>query len=337
MVTKLNVKWNSKAGVEFTRVHATDGDHEPYLCDKDGKHVWKDDRRYSYYDYRTERDLLPTRVIPTSTVMESLNTQITNTPELKNLIWNIGTDPHCVEIPSAPLKSWKLLKRFYDQVNALCAAENYTSNGNAIGTGSHIHVEHKSNRRLQLKVIRDQYYRPYIAWAFSHPDDTMNAEPLAYEDYPHFYNEEPSWFCSSTMRLSDIPYGQVNIKDETLEFRVFDMTDNWEEQEEHMAYVQAYMNWIKSKEYHEPKPFKDTSISLEDAIEGFKKHIKELGLPWSRYFKYTGYIEARFALNNVSTLNHDITRSITANNEAYEKDVKKTDIKDYLKQKSSLY
>lgn len=301
-MNRVLAKWNVKAGVEFTRIHHKSSEIEAENVDRFGNQVWPDNRRSVWIPSpHNEWDgewVNNTRSSPHGTVIESISAIVDNDPKLKPLIWNVGTDPGCVEIPSAPLTNWKNLRSFYMQIDQICADHGFTANDNAIGTGSHIHVEHKNDKELQAKIFRDMYYRPYVMWAFANPQDDQNCNALATGKFPRWVTDsyDRRYYGEYNYSLEYSGYA-LRMQDETVEFRLFDMTWNWEEQEEHMAYVQAYIAWIKSDAYVIPKPLKVSrfnEIPLATAKRWFKKHIETLGLPWERYRKYVGYIEGRY-------------------------------------------
>lgn len=256
-------------------------------------------------------------------------------------VFRVQHDPQCVEIPTVVHTKWSTFKRDYFKISNLLKTEfNFgPSLEGFTGGGGHIHIEVPFN--VQVAIQRDFAMRPYIAWAFNHYSDNLNAKNFyrdvnkvsvankgkmsKFKNFPthnnvYVYTKAPILFFlnyevisdskrfnhNSYYRHSDYLYSgnyavSYNSSYKTMEFRFFNSAENWEMQEEHLAFVLSYVNWIKKRIANKDEFLVDylKDIKLPWCKTEFKKLITTLELPWDRYKKYTEVIEERFLQQNL--------------------------------------
>ena len=210
------------------------------------------------------------------------------------LIANVGQDPYCYEVSSAPLYNWKSLKKFFTVTDAFLDQFGLLRFSNEVcGTGGHIHVSINDDKEATM-IQRLMLNHPEVMFAFCHPcDDHHELKNIAkrkfktdgqYTIYRHEYAEDSK---SGPIAYRGC-YG-------TVEFRLFDVAQTWEMQEEHMAFAQAFVR-------HALKTPQKTLLFKEDVqartvkehVNNFRQLVKTLELPWERYKEYTDSIKYRF-------------------------------------------
>lgn len=251
--------------------------------------------------------------------------------------YKIGTDDHCIEAPTPIAKNWRELEAFYIRANELAKEFDLVPLLNNVSSGGgHVHVGVEDNL-WQLAIARDMCNRPYISWAFLDPVDNITArwqgtfllecgvsltsrtikaakegKLIRKKDryYGYYVYENPALWLAPIDKipvnnLKDLRLGtEVAVRKNCghLEFRCFAAANNWQEQEEHVAFVLAYVNWIKkeldAKRIAEVQVLKKRDLkafTYKRCVQEFKELIEKIGLPWERYEHYTTeYLAARF-------------------------------------------
>jgi hypothetical protein len=158
----------------------------------------------------------------------------------RNMVTRIGQDPGVVEIPTKPVNSWKQFKKAYETISDECRRFNLIPRVEEdAGGDGHIHVSGLTEPE-RVYLYRDATRRPYLSWAFIHPYDNNNAKTLlrwraSGEGWGAGY---PTWKEYAICHRNE--YG-------TEEFRLFWTPNNWQEQMEHMALVQAYLGKVRKE------------------------------------------------------------------------------------------
>lgn len=203
------------------------------------------------------------------------------------LIQGVHADPGCIEIPSNILTGWRRVIQFYTLVTRQAVANSCIQDSpHSTGGGGHIHI---SYRQWGEQYYEDTYTlaeqktralsrwladRPWIAWAFNDPSDNTEATVLA-----RGYDHEPAVRFAGT--------------EDNVEFRFFDAAENINEQIEHVAFALRMLS-VRAPVLHLPGRVR--RMPLTEALDGWKNTIRELGLPWSLYNRYTKNIRERYEL-----------------------------------------
>lgn len=184
---------------------------------------------------------------------------------------NVHTDDHCMEVSSKKNSTYEEFKKF--SVTTRKALENnflFPKGEHTVCGGAHIHANMKNNKKFQFELARDLVMRPYLPWIFGEPDEHYAMNVLInQQDNLEWFNSnptEPNWthngYDVSYLRALMLPYdpsvqydrlsdweGKNNMfrlsqNYKTLEFRFFEMTDTWEEQELQLHFVCQYLKWM---------------------------------------------------------------------------------------------
>jgi hypothetical protein len=200
----------------------------------------------------------------------------------------------------------------------------------------HIHVGKITDEEVTW-MMRDMMMRPYLSWNFlpSKYSGWGSAEPLVKwfilkpllrkivkkrvlddSDVPKYKNEIRSVRSHDSI-IYDVFNRRANVEEKnaflpvvkhyfirwsefykTVEFRGFEAALNDDEQEEHFAFVHAYIRYVRQKMKDGIPPgdieFTNTkeaihflsSFGIYDACDEFMNFIEELGLPMERYQHY---------------------------------------------------
>lgn len=233
----------------------------------------------------------------------------------RDVVLRVGFDPCCVEIPSTKLDNWSKLDRFFHAVDNFGDDNNLLRFSELIcGTGGHIHVSVRDIAEA-CHIKRIALNHPELLWAFAHPDDTQhytdhqtadNAKKQPYEnDWGDMVNE--SLYNGDT--IEDDKSFAISWREDykTVEFRMFDVAQTWEMQEEHMAFAQAFMKYALSM----PRPKKLMTIedvqalTVEQHMKAFERTIRRVGLPWKRYMDYVDNIKLRHEWDNAPSFMYE--------------------------------
>lgn len=210
-------------------------------------------------------------------------------------------DDGCIELPTEVIRSWPVFARAYLTVTKLM--EKYKcypySKWHCSG-GGHIHIN-QQRKAVVNKLFDHFYWRPYIGWAFNDPEADEDSTLYGCFNYP-VYNLK-------RYGIEISPQDRYN----TIEFRFFQAPYNWNEQVEHVVFVQQYLQHIRNTKRQDIKrpPIKEMSLFLvremEYSIDSHEEErylrkqswsyvsasvlfldlIEALGLPKARYVKYT--------------------------------------------------
>lgn len=302
------IEWFRKAGVEFTRV---DRSRVEYLIPK---HIRAAQKKFvprydAYYNHLNTSPVDKWRNDISSQIMTKVD-EFDNMYNSHPLIHEVGYDPCCIEISSEPLMTWKELNSFFTLVDDyFCEPLFLKQNDYVCGTGGHIHVS-INDKFEAYKVIRAVMQHPEVMFAFTNPSDDQHPlcnlyENVAKQDQHYIQTaiDEDRWYrinYYNKNRANDEKCGPVAFRGNygTVEFRLLDVAQNWEMQEEHMAFVQQFMRYALSDPFENKSiPYREEieSRSVDDHVNNFLKLIKKIGLPLSRYREYyPDMIELRF-------------------------------------------
>lgn len=281
-----NIEWHRTAGVELTRLRPWEFDetvppHIKATADKYFPHDKYDNRRYIISQFRE----------PAEAHYEAVREALLPKFERDNMhILNaFGYDPGCVEVSSAILTGWDQLNEFYHKVDGLCEDLGLIRwVEEQCGSGGHVHIGIKDSSEAQ-KVRQLMLNHPEAMFAFCSPSDSYHGLLNTRQKSSDVYTSSQA----ESMKAGPIAYRRCY---ETVEFRMFDIAQTWEMQEEHMAFAQSFVehaiknpvarrDLISSNEVNSRK--------VKDHNRNFENLIRMLKLPWRRYSRYVEIIELR--------------------------------------------
>ncbi len=229
-------------------------------------------------------------------------------------------DGFAVEVPSKPMKTFGEIKRFYDYVSRTMRAVGLTPHHAHITSGGgHIHMGSVS-LPVMINALRDIQNKPWLAWVFNEPDDSNSANSYT-EDLEALdaklkvaartINCDPTLFndgevsddaaCALTF-YGDLKYASLGYlpddkgevarycqRYKTLELRFFEAPADWDEQEAHVRFADAYMRWVaRTYKVAHCVVVVDTeaklkAFTLTQCTDLFREFLNELGLPSAPY------------------------------------------------------
>ena len=287
-------EWFRPAGVELTRIRPWEEDIAiPKDVKKQAKHLFPDDKRsQEHYINRKWKNRHQGRRL--TTILHKGRCWA----ETQRFVKQFDTDPYCFEVSSTILIKWDDLQTFFHNTDSYLQRFGLLSFSNEIcGTGGHIHISINDPQEA-LSVKRFMANHPEAMYAFAHPCDSHHGIE---NEYKCNIKDHPSrWFDKNLYNWHEAissKGGPIAFREEyeTVEFRMLDIAQTWEMQEEHMAFAQAFVKYALS---HKQKKilFLDEieTRTVDDHIANFEKLIKLLKLPWNRYKWYTMNIKTRF-------------------------------------------
>jgi hypothetical protein len=296
--------WYRPAGVELTRILPwEEAAAIPKKIKRDAERLYAnaDEFEKQYYiDLRWKDKVANARLWKQGGILEQ-GRKLRD--QHSQLIHVFGTDPYCVEVSSTILKDWKSLKKFFTLIDTFCAKEGLLRFSDEIcGTGGHIHIG-VSGAEEACYIKRLMLNHPEAMFAFCNPcDDSHNLENLTKDQmlnhlkYQEIYGD--TLYTTVDIRGQKAYPIAYRTDHDTVEFRMFDVAQTWEMQEEHMAFAQAFV------EYALKHPLKNTkkllyqnqvkARSVQDHCNNFMALIEQLNLPTKRYKWYIGNIKTRF-------------------------------------------
>lgn len=207
---------------------------------------------------------------------------------------HIDEDDHCIEIASRKIETYEDFESF--SVNARQALYSnfyFPKSPEAVCGGAHIHVGIPRDsqgfyKQFKYHLCRDLVMRPYLPWVFGEPDEegAMNTLINAKEHLEDYIDtgwnnigeyldalNKPFNFRTNYVRLSD----DADAKDKmfrlspfnTIEFRFFEMTETWEEQELQLHFVCQYMKWMYSR-YNRGYQTEDIKLMYPDDLQDIR-------------------------------------------------------------------
>ncbi len=228
-------------------------------------------------------------------------------------------DSYAVEVPSKPISTLGGVKKFYDSVSPIMRGLGLTPHHPKLTSGGgHIHVGGMKDRDM-INIVRHVQNNPWLAWTFNEPDDSNSAVSYTEElddldatlrDAAKTCNTNPTLFCdelSDDAQIAFLFYGNPEFatrdyipddkshvvryceRHKTLEFRFFEAPVDWDEQEAHVRFLDAYIRHIKSKYAKEFVVVEvDTAAKLKaftkaQCEQAFRAFLTELGLPSAPY------------------------------------------------------
>lgn len=205
-----------------------------------------------------------------------------------DVVKRFGFDQMCVEVASQKLKNWASLEKFFrlcdDYLEKTGMYVRYHEDCG--GTGGHIHVNiHSSEEAGHFQRV--MMLHPEAMFAFAHPSDSQHG--LLHRNAISRDNIHRGIIGKSGPLAYRPEYGSV-------EFRLFDVAQTWEMQEEHMAFAQSFIRYAQKTVLPEKLPTRENieNTTVEKHTKNFEKLIKKLGLPWKRYDFYVHNIVTRF-------------------------------------------
>lgn len=289
-----NIPWSANAGIELTYVHPKErkANHGSYL----------DGRKIMYLSGLAD--------------------------EIRNIHFKVfaeeparghwAYDPGCVEFSTPVLRSWEDAQSVWEYGLTMAEQHGLRPYVHSLGTGmGHINVQ--ASPKLANIVTVDLYCRPYLAWAFSHPDAVRYCKP--YHEHPCI---TPTGFPSArTAPINHDKFTAVATRQHcrsscfgttqgstVLEYRFFDSAETWEEQYSYLALAQRYTEFMRRRKYepvlagrhlrsycaeagrsHEliAQLTLSTAVkeryqgNLDNCVQDFRQFIEMLDLPWSAY------------------------------------------------------
>lgn len=227
-----------------------------------------------------------------------------------DLVYDVKTDPDCVETPTKILKSWNDAEHTISTI--LSHADRIgmiaKNKGLSTGGGGHVHVS-GMNDLTKCATVRDMQNRPYVPWFFADPDTTSQANSVAAIECDLLSR---SWdFISKHPTSSAYNFKFIHTHLHyfgTIEFRFFDCFMEYERYEESLAFAQAYVKWIDAQA-RKGKRFDVVIRNRSDllhqyndyvrCLEEFQELIENIGLPWTRYKRYIANLDERFEDENL--------------------------------------
>lgn len=255
-------------------------------------------------------------------------------PKVTKLVNHFGIDPGCVEISTKILARLSDVKFAFSSITELAKAQDLVTKTEYVaGCGGHIHVgapmvqgesvepstmrHSKPSMKTKIAIYRDFAMHPAVSWAFADPYDNTNAAlAIARGVFPRIRptkfidRDNYGWrstttgvlFCNDLSNDNMIEFFRSGVapRDETIEFRIFDMAETVEQQVLHLKYALAWMNRIEERikagdkfdiwrKYHELPE----TMTVAEAIANFKAHVLDLGLSWNEYKRFTRNIKDR--------------------------------------------
>jgi len=254
---------------------------------------------------------------------------------------HVSMDPGCIEIQSPVFHDWRPLLTYYARVAKSCEeAGLFREHPYHSGGGGHIHVG-VDDWALIVAVTRDMANRPYLNWIFNDPLDDENAsgmdrhlDQISFRDIERalrMRRAPQSWIRGArgwdgderrravtyVAKMPIAKYGATpkskshavrhctSLK--TLEFRFFDAAESINEQVEHVAFVIAYLKWIKVRleagdDFTVDKDLAPTLRLTQDKAfiaAKFNELLTAVGLPLEPYQKYLGNVDQRIGLRTL--------------------------------------
>jgi hypothetical protein len=214
----------------------------------------------------------------------------------RRMVTRVGRDPGVVEIPTKPMTSWAEFKQIYETIRGECERFKLIPRyEDEAGGDNHIHVSGLTEGERSY-LYRDMMRRPYVSWAFSHPNDDINSKTLLY------WRANQNWERDYPRTKSYAVVHRVS----TEEFRLFWTPNTWDEQVEQMALVQAYLGKIRKEvaaghqalaypnEEEARKILASYKKSFARCEREFRDFIKWIGLETPHYAKNVARMKERF-------------------------------------------
>jgi hypothetical protein len=281
-------EWFRPAGVELTRIYPWEENAAiPKDVKKQARQLFPNDKdsQETYINQKWKRK----EINRTDSLIQKGQAWSFSQPTVKHF----GTDPYCIEVSSTILQNWDQLKEFFTRTDAFLDKHRMLRFSSEVGgTGGHIHISVKDDYEAQ-KVKRFMANHPEAMFAFAHPCDEHHRienrlkKAVKRNDYNIYTGD----------RAYDGKHSPIAYREDyqTVEFRMLDIAQTWEMQEEHMAFAQAFVRYAIA---HKQKKilFLDEieTRTVDDHIANFKTLIQLLNLPWNRYKWYTTNIKTRF-------------------------------------------
>jgi len=292
----LRVDWNRFAGVELTRINPWELDSSiPKSIRKEAEKQFP--KNLYPEDFKWRRDEYCSNWLSEKSdeAYDHIDTEGHRFhQENQDTVLRWGSDPYCYEVPSVKLDGWERLEKFFTKTDAFCETLGLLRHSDEVsGTGGHIHLSINGSQEAgQLKKVALNH--PEMHMAFCHPCDDYNRLDNLYkrearqDHWRSMYKNE---------HAPDLRQGPICYRSYygTVEFRMFDVAQTLEMQEEHMAFAQAFLKHATSIATPEKLLFREEveARSVNEHIEQFAKLIHKLGLPWHRYQDYAHNIKMR--------------------------------------------
>jgi hypothetical protein len=282
-----NVAWNRTAGVELTRLIPWELEtHVPAHIMEAANKIYTADNNYGKRNYIEAMYTAPAQY-HYEIVYDLLVPQFER--ENEHLLNDFGTDVDCIEVSSAVLTSWDMLKEFYHKVDGICDDLGLIRWSEEIcGTGGHVHIGVEDGYAAQ-KVRRLMLNHPEAMFAFCNPSDFRHGLENTGRGRSTIYTQENAP-CDKSGPIAYRSYYS------TVEFRMFDIAQTWEMQEEHVAFAQRFVDHALNHPADKKTLLSKNEVEardVQDHSENFEKLIRMLKLPWRRYRDYVEFIELR--------------------------------------------
>lgn len=230
----------------------------------------------------------------------------------------IGDSLYTIELATPVFKNKKQARDYWNTVEPIPQKAGLIKESEYVTTGAgHLNVDTKSHLHT-WKLFRDFNARPYIAWAFNDLADDQYAVNYFTRHERDFWGKldptdmdvVPMLDCTENDRIpSKIIIGTakfcgMHIRgcNNWVEFRPFSAARDWKEQEAHLDFIQAYMQWVYDRPILEKMPFlskeaMQAAFTADSAAAAFKQLIADLGLKWERYAEYEEVLRYRFTMD----------------------------------------
>jgi hypothetical protein len=216
--------------------------------------------------------------------------------------WNDNTNE--IEITSPVHRTVEQAKVFYDAayhgMTEVFGMPIETEADN--GGGGHLHVTKQDGtgafeRDHMFNLCWEHCARPYIGWAFNDPND-MTEGPAPIEFMSNLMNGVSDYNFRKATGIrwakpghrAQLPGDDDRRKDYTVEFRIFQMARNWDEQLAHIMFVDKWAKAAEARDYVErlpPVPVwkggRARFWTAEKAINEMRDFLIKLGLHWHHY------------------------------------------------------
>ena len=165
----------------------------------------------------------------------------------------VDYDSHCMEVSSPLLRTFEQYERWSKNIREILINYHYyPKNNDAVCGGAHIHVDMRNNKEFSYHLACDLVMRPYLPWIFGEPDENGSMDSWREGDFLWYgfslkepYNPNTNYIGACEMTGKDKMFRLTYLK--TLEFRFFEMTETWEEQELQLRFLCAYLEYMWSR------------------------------------------------------------------------------------------
>lgn len=223
-------------------------------------------------------------------------------PAHQDFVTFVGDDEGALEINTPVFKDSKNLEKYYKIVRDVVDKYDYAPQSDVrYGGGNHIHINYsfvKKEMKNKRVLPIDLQNRPYLNWVFNEYCDDSSAESVHLSFSFSFFEPRDNVTSKKKYNINNIINKGHSIRrdhaDKTVEYRIFDAPENWEQFYYQVLFLSRYLEWLKGRnpklKVYEPSHLKEL-IKNDNAILKFKKLLKKLDL---RYKDYRFFVEHNY-------------------------------------------